>query len=139
MRAWLHSVVPTSWSLPVFPAGEFFSASTEGSTSCVITAFAWPSAAVAREPPPDAASAAAARVGASDPSDLATDDSQPGLCPPVSPGAEEFCEFNSASISLSASDDVSSIPSCTLNGALRIFCGGAPSSPPVRARQLASA
>jgi hypothetical protein len=58
-----------------------------------------------KEPCPDAASAAAA---ASDPSDLATDDSQTGLCPSVSPGAEEFSEFNSASFSLSASDDVSS-------------------------------
>jgi hypothetical protein len=38
---------------------------------------------------------------------------------------------------LSASDDVSSIPSCALNGVLRIFCGG--TSPLIRAPMLASA
>jgi hypothetical protein len=36
---------------------------------------------------------------------------------PSGAGAEELCEFKSASISLSAFDDVSSIPSCALNGA----------------------
>ena len=116
------------------PGREFFSGSTEGSASCAITAFAWPSsrAPAAREPSPDAASAAAAGVAASDPSGLATDDLQTWLCPPVSPGAEEFSEFNSASFSLSASDDVSSIPSCALNAALRIFCGGTLASPLIR-------
>jgi hypothetical protein len=88
--------------------------------------------AAAREPSPDAVSAAAAGVVASDPIGLATDDSQTWLCPPVSPGAEEFSESTSASISLSASDDVSSIPSCALNGVLRIFCGGTLASPLIR-------
>ena len=127
---------PTSRSLPVFPAGEFFSASTEGSASCAITAFAWPSsrAPVAREHSRNAASAAAAGVAASDPSGLATDNSQTWLRPPVSRGAEEFSEFNSASTSLSASNDVSSIPSCALNGALRIFCGGTFASTPTLLR-----
>jgi hypothetical protein len=76
---------------------------------------------------------AAAGVAASDPSGLATDDSQTLLCPRVFPGAEEFSDFNSASISLSASHDPSSIPSCALNGALRIFCGGTLASPRIRA------
>ena len=118
---------PISWFLPIFPAGGFFSASTEGSASCAITAFAWPSsrAPVAGEPSPDAASAAGAGVAASDPIGLATDNSQTWLYRLVSPGAEEFSEFKSASVSLSASDDVSSIPNCALNSALRIFCGGA--------------
>jgi hypothetical protein len=93
-------------------------------------------APVAAEPSPDAASAAGAGVAASDPNGLAADDSEPWLCAPVSPGAEEFSEFKSVSVSLSASDDVSSIPSCALNGALRIFCGGALSSPPVRVRNV---
>ncbi|HKN27876.1 MAG TPA: hypothetical protein VJY34_08300 [Roseiarcus sp.] len=65
-----------------------------------MTAFGWPSsrAAVASEPSSDAAAPAAAGVAASDPSGLATDDSQTWLCPPISPDAEEFSEFNAASI-----------------------------------------
>src|SRR6185437_352746 len=113
---------PPSWLAPLFSTGEFFCASIEGSAPSATAAFAGPSsrAPVAREPFAPA-SAAGAAVPA--PGGPATDDSQTWVCPPVSPGAEAVSEFNSASPLLNASDDVSSIPGCALNGALRIFWG----------------